>query len=225
MKRSVLLLAILSITLLAGCRTVAVIPVGHHTTVAAAPAQHVYPPRNPGHGHQHHYYGHDLEYDTDYDAYVVLGYDGIYFYNDAYLRFYAGSWQVTSSLNGAWHDAGHRHVPNRLRNHRRYNQHHRNSPPPHAPAHGYRQQHHDVEMVFDSEVGAYIVFGFDDLFFFNNLFMRFYDGYWHHSDRHDGRWIRSHDKHVPHKLRKARKHNKKGLFKKLKRNIAKCYFL
>jgi hypothetical protein len=215
MKRSALLLALLSITLLAGCRTVAVIPVGTHSTVTHS--QHVYPPRHPGHGHRHHYYGHDLEYDTDFGAYMVLGYDGIYFYNDVYLRFYAGGWQITSSLNGTWYDAEHRHVPDRLWNHRRYNRHHRNSPPPHAPAHGHRYRHdHGVDLVFDSGVGAYIVLGFDDLFFFNNNYMRFYDGNWHHADRHDGRWRRANDRHVPHKLRKARRHNKEGLFKKIK---------
>jgi hypothetical protein len=215
MKRSVLLLAILSITLFAGCRTVAVIPVGHHSTVTHT--QHIYPPHNPRHGHQHHYYGHDLEYDNDFGAYVVLGYDGIYFYNDAYLRFYAGSWQITSSLNGTWYDAEHRHIPDRLRGHRRYNQHRRHSPPPHAPAHGHRYRHdHGVDLVFDSGIGAYIVLGFDDLFFFNNNYMRFYDGYWHHADRRDGSWLRAKDKHVPHKLRKARKRNKKSFFKEIK---------
>jgi len=153
---------------------------------------------------------------------MVLGYDGIYFSNDAYLRFYAGSWQVTSSLNGTWYNAEHRHVPDRLRSHRRYNRHHRNSPPPHAPAHGHRYRHqHGVDLVFDSGVGAYIVLGFDNLFFFNNNYMRFYDGYWHHADRHDGRWLRSRDKHVPQKLRKARKKNKKEFFKNINKRYRK----
>jgi hypothetical protein len=215
MKRSVLLLALLSITLFAGCRTVAVIPVATHSTVSHT--QHVYPPDNPRHGHRHNYYGHNLEYDNDFGAYVVLGYDGIYFSNDVYLRFYAGDWQITSSLNGTWYDAEHRHIPDRLRNHRRYNRHHRNSPPPHAPAHGHRYRHnHGVDLVFDSGIGAYIVLGFDDLFFFNNNYMRFYDGSWHHADRHDGRWLRTKDRHVPQKLRKARKHNKKGFFKEVR---------
>jgi hypothetical protein len=220
MKRLVLLLAILSITLFAGCRTVAVIPLGHHSTVTQT--QHIYPPHNPGHGHRHNYYGHDLEYDTDFGAYMVLGYDGIYFYNDAYLRFNAGSWQVTSSLNGAWHDAEYRHIPNKLRNHRRYNRHQSHSPPSHAPANGHRYRHdHGVDLVFDSGIGAYIVLGFDNLFFFNNNYMRFDDGYWHYSDRHNGGWLRSKDKHVPRKLREARKHNKKSFFKKLKKQYRK----
>ncbi len=220
MKRSALLIALLSITLFAGCRTVAVIPVGTHSTVTHS--QHVYPPHNPRHGHRHDYYGHNLEYDTDFGAYVVLGYDGIYFSNDVYLRFYAGSWQITSSLNGTWYDAEHRHIPDRLRNHRRYNRHHRNSPPPHAPAHGHRYRHdHGVDLVFDSGIGAYIVLGFDDLFFFNNNYMRFYDGNWHHADRRDGRWLRAKDRHVPHKLRKARKHNKKGFFKNINKRYRK----
>jgi len=219
MKHSALLLAVLSITLFAGCRTVAVIPVGVHTT--ATHTQHILPPHAPAHGYRHHHNDYDLEYDTDFGAYVVLGYDGIYFSNNLYLRFYDGYWQTASRLHGTWHHAEHRHIPDRLRGHRRYNRHHRNSPPSHAPAHGYRQHHDDVDMIFDSGIGAYIVLGFDNLFFFNSNYMRFYDGYWHYSARHNGRWHRANDRHVPHKLRKARKHNKQGLFRKLKKQYQK----
>ncbi|MEE8379802.1 MAG: hypothetical protein V3R49_05460 [Gammaproteobacteria bacterium] len=219
MKRLALLLAVLSITLFAGCRTVAVIPVSTHATVTHT--RHILPPHAPAHGYRQHHHDYDLEYDSDFGAYVVLGYDGIYFYNNLYLRFYDGYWQTTPRLNSTWHHAEHRHIPDRLRGHRRYNRQHRNSPPSHAPAHGYRQQHHDVDMIFDSGVGAYIVLGFDNLFFFNNNYMRFYDGYWHYSERHNGRWHRANDRHVPHKLRKARKHNKHGLFGKLKKRYQK----
>ena len=219
MQRSALLLAVLSITLFAGCRTVAVIPVSTHATVTHT--RHVLPPHAPAHGYRQHHHDYDLEYDSDFGAYVVLGYDGIYFYNNLYLRFYDGYWQTTPRLNSTWHHAEHRHIPDRLRGHRRYNRQHRNSPPSHAPAHGYRQQHHDVDMVFDSGIDAYIVLGFDNLFFFNSNYMRFYDGYWHYSARHNGRWHRANDRHVPHKLRKARKRNKQGLFRKLKKQYQK----
>ena len=39
-------------------------------------------------------------------------------------------------------------------------------PPPHAPAHGYRHKHeHGVELVFDSQLGVYVVVGWKDHFF------------------------------------------------------------
>ena len=214
MKRSVLLLAILSITLFTGCRTVAVIPVGHHSTVTHS--QHIYPPQYPSHGYRHHYYGHELRYDSDFGAYLVLGFDDVYFYNNLYFRFYLGAWQSTSQLGGGWHHAESHRVPGKLRGHKRYNRHHRHSPPSHAPAHGHRYRHnHGVDLIFDSGIGAYIVLGFDDLFFFNNNFMRYYDGYWHHADRHDGRWRRAKGGHVPHQLRHARKKERKGLVRRL----------
>ncbi len=227
MKRTALLLAILSITLFAGCRTVAVIPVGTHATVTHT--RHVLPPHAPAHGYRQRHNDYDLEYDTDFGAYVVLGYDGIYFSNNLYLRFSSGIWQTTSRLDGRWHDAEHRHIPDRLRGHKRYNRHNshnrdhrRYSPPPRAPRHGHRHSHqHGVDLIFDSGIGAYIALGFDDLFFFDNHYMRFYDGYWHSADRHDGRWRRANDRHVPHKLRKARKRHNKNFSKKLKKQYRK----
>ncbi len=224
MKRSALILAILSITLFSGCRTVAVIPVSTHTTVTHT--RHILPPHAPAHGYRHHHNDYDLVYDTDFGAYVVLGYDGIYYYNNLYLRFYNGYWQTTPRLNGTWGHAEHRHVPGKLKGHRRYNSHNkkhrRYSPPPRAPRHGHRHSHqHGVDLIFDSGIGAYIVLGFDDLFFFDNHYMRFYDGYWHSADRHDGRWLRANDRRVPHKLRKARNRNKKGFIRKLKKQYRK----
>ena len=220
MKRSVLLLAVLSITLFTGCRTVAVIPVGTHTTVSSS--HHIHPPLYPSHGYRHHYHDHDLVYDSDFGAYLVLGYDDVYFYNNLYFRFYSGAWQSATRLGGAWRHAEHRHLPGKLRDHKRYKRHHRHSPPPHAPAHGHRHSHNDgVDLIFDSGIGAYIALGFDDLFFFDNRYMRHYDGYWHYADRYDGRWHRANDKHVPRKLRNARRHDKDGLFKRIKKQYNK----
>jgi hypothetical protein len=146
-----------------------------------------------------------------------MGYDDIYFYNDVYLRFYSGSWQEARRLNGSWYDAEPRHVPDTLRKHRRYNRNHR-----HSPAHGHHHSRNDgVDLVFDSGIGAYIALGFDDLFFFDNRYMRFYDGYWHYADRYDGRWYRADDRYIPRRLREARRHNKKGLFKEIKQRYKK----
>jgi len=215
MKRSVLLLAVLSITLFAGCRTVAVIPVGTHTTVSSS--HHAHPPLHPSHGYRHHHHDHELVYDSDFGAYLVLGYDDVYYYNNLYFRFYSGAWQSSIRLGGTWRHAEHRHLPGKLRGHKRYKRHHRHSPPPHAPAHGHRHSHIDgVDLVFDSSIGVYVALGFDDLFFFDNHYMRYYDGYWHHANRYDGGWLRAKDKHVPHKLRKARKKHKKDFFKRVR---------
>jgi hypothetical protein len=211
MRNLAFLFAVFSITLFAGCRTVAVVPVGPHVVVTHS--QQTYPPLDPGNGYRYHYYDHDLVYDDDFGAYVVLGYDGIYFYNNLYFRYYAGEWQSTARLNGVWNFADSGRVPHRLRNHKRYRRH---SPPPHAPAHGHRLHYqNDIDMIFDSGIGAYIVLGFDNLFFFNNHYMRYYDGYWHYSDRHNGKWLRADDRHIPYSLREARKRNKRNFFKNL----------
>ena len=107
-----------------------VFPATSHTTVV-----HRHPPHAPAHGYRHHYHDHDLEYDSNLGAYIVLGYNGIYFYNNLYVRFYAGDWQVVERLDGRWRRAEHRHVPGKLRTHKRYKRHKRHSPPPFAPAH------------------------------------------------------------------------------------------
>ena len=157
--------------------------------VAPAPVTVVHaPPHAPAHGYRYHYHDHDLEYDNNLGVYIVLGYDGVYFYNNLYLRFYAGEWQAVERLNGPWHRAEYQRVPRKLRENRRFNRNKRYAPPPHAPAHGYRHHHpQGVDLVFDSGIGAYIVLGFDDLFFFDGVYMRFYDNRWHTADRHDGR--------------------------------------
>jgi hypothetical protein len=56
-------------------------------------------------------------------------------------------------------------------------------PPPHAPAHGYRAQYHNHDLVFDASLGVYIVIGLMDYYFLD-------DHYYHH--RHDG-WYYSRD--------------------------------
>ena len=45
---------------------------------------------------------------------------------------------------------------------------HKGGPPDHAPAHGYRKKHHhhhDIEMVYDSGLGVYVIAGYKGLYF------------------------------------------------------------
>lgn len=93
----------------------------------------------------------------------------------------------------------------------------RPGPPPHAPAHGYRHRHHhhpDVEIMFDSGLGVYVVVGMADYFFHRDHFYRVIDGVWHESLRIDHGWVAvKHRSKLPpglaKKRRKARKHHKK----------------
>ena len=66
-------------------------------------------------------------------------------------------------------------------------------PPPHAPAHGYRNKHKShhpsgVEIVFDSERGVHVAVGFPDVFFHEGRFYRHLDGHWQVSVKADGGW-------------------------------------
>ncbi len=77
-------------------------------------------------------------------------------------------------------------------------------PPPHAPAHGYRHKHghHGVELVFDSQLGVYMVVGWDDVFFLGDHFYRIVDGGWQISARLDGGWAHMHPAKLPRGLGK-----------------------
>lgn len=51
---------------------------------------------------------------------------------------------------------------------------HKNGPPPHAPAHGYRHKYqHGVELEYDSGIDAYLVLEFPGTYFYNGLYSRF----------------------------------------------------
>jgi hypothetical protein len=90
----------------------------------------------------------------------------------------------------------------------------RGGPPPHAPAHGYRRKHHvenrDVELVFDSGLGVYVVVGFPDVYFDANVFFRLADVGWQVSMRPDGGWTLAAADRVPPGLAKAKGGNGKS---------------
>lgn len=65
-------------------------------------------------------------------------------------------------------------------------------PPPHAPAHGYRRKHRDaqanLELVFDSGLGVYVVVGLPGIYFHADHFYRHTDAGWQISLHHDSGW-------------------------------------
>lgn len=64
-------------------------------------------------------------------------------------------------------------------------------PPPRAPAHGYRHKHPGgAELIFDGDIGAYLVVGLVDLFFRDGRFYRFLNGSWTASAGLGGPWNR-----------------------------------
>lgn len=81
----------------------------------------------------------------------------------------------------------------------------RGGPPPHAPAHGYRQRHRrsGVDLVFDTGLGVYVVAGLG-YYFFSEKFYRWRNNAWQISVNIDGPWIRADDYAVPRRLFKSR---------------------
>ena len=82
----------------------------------------------------------------------------------------------------------------------------RHGPPPHAPAHGYRHKHRthvgEVELVFDSGLGVYVLVGWPGHFYWDDRFYREIDGVWHSSLRLNTSWVRLSGKKVPPGLAK-----------------------
>ena len=67
----------------------------------------------------------------------------------------------------------------------------RRGPPPRAPAHGYRHKHSNgAELIFDGDLGAYLVAGLVGHFFSNGLFYRHLNGSWTASAGLGGPWTR-----------------------------------
>ena len=81
----------------------------------------------------------------------------------------------------------------------------KSGPPPHAPAHGYRHHHHHgVDLVFDTGLGVYLVADVSELFFFNDLYIRYQDSHWQVSVKLDGPWRSANEREVPVKLKNAK---------------------
>ena len=63
-------------------------------------------------------------------------------------------------------------------------------PPPHAPAHGYRRKHpqDDVDLVFDSGLGVYVVVDTPDCWWSDGGYYRWRDGVWSTGVHISGPW-------------------------------------
>lgn len=84
-------------------------------------------------------------------------------------------------------------------------------PPPHAPAHGYRAKTSDgIEIVYDSKLGVYIVFGISSHYYSNGLYYRVNGNQWESSVKFHGSWKVVAEYEVPFGLRYGIKTNGKG---------------
>ncbi len=87
-------------------------------------------------------------------------------------------------------------------------------PPPHAPAHGHRDKHPTgVELVFDSQLGVYLVVGHPHYYFSSGRYLRIREGVWQVSGHIERGWKRTPTEKVPKKLRSkhAKRKRRHGL--------------
>jgi len=92
----------------------------------------------------------------------------------------------------------------------------RRGPPPHAPAHGYRHHHHDVDLRYDVHLGVYVVIGHPHHFFHDGRYYRRIADRWERC----GSWKKAHWRPVEvvlvpvplakHYEVKKQKHGKRG---------------
>jgi hypothetical protein len=86
-------------------------------------------------------------------------------------------------------------------------------PPPHAPAHGYRHKHGGADLVFDKELGVYIVLGHKETYCDGHRFYRRRGKVWQvTATLGRGVWVSVSSADVPHRLRLHYRHKarKKG---------------
>jgi hypothetical protein len=81
---------------------------------------------------------------------------------------------------------------------------HEPGPPPHAPAHGYRHKHRNRDLVYDANIGVYVVVGLPDVWFVDGSYFRWYGERWEMGVSVDGPWRVARESAVPFKLREKR---------------------
>ncbi len=86
-------------------------------------------------------------------------------------------------------------------------------PPPHAPAHGHRRKHHDsagdLKLIFDSELGVYVVVDIPNHYYSDGYYLRIENGSWYASTKLESGWkLRSSDSLPPGLRKKQAKHGK-----------------
>jgi hypothetical protein len=65
---------------------------------------------------------------------------------------------------------------------------HDEGPPPHAPAHGYRRTHQGHDLMYDSDLGVYVVVGLSNVWFLDGSYFRLADERWELSVGANGPW-------------------------------------
>ena len=83
-------------------------------------------------------------------------------------------------------------------------------PPPHAPAHGYRQHYNDHDFVYDSNLGVYLVVGYPDYYYLDNSYYRHSNDGWYYSQRADRDWQAYNQDRLPPGLAKKYHDNDRG---------------
>jgi hypothetical protein len=78
---------------------------------------------------------------------------------------------------------------------------HKPGPPPHAPAHGYRQKHHGMELIYDSGLGVYVVVDFPNHYYCKGHYYRLRGIQWEVCVHLDGPWKSVSEKLLPPGLR------------------------
>lgn len=78
-------------------------------------------------------------------------------------------------------------------------------PPPHAPAHGYRYRYHDHDLIYDANLGVYVVIGFADYYFLDDYYYHHRRDGWYYSRYFDRDWRSYRDRNLPPGL--ARKYH------------------
>jgi hypothetical protein len=89
-------------------------------------------------------------------------------------------------------------------------------PPPHAPAHGYRHKHGGADLLYDKDLGVYVVLGHKTTYHDGRRFYRRRGNIWQVCTKlGQGTWVSVSTADVPHGLRlhyrhKARKDKRQG---------------
>ena len=78
-------------------------------------------------------------------------------------------------------------------------------PPPHAPAHGYRHKYQEVELVYDSQRGVYVVIDFPYHYYFKGYYYRLGEIQWEIGVNLEGPWEYISYEKLPEGLRIGKK--------------------
>ncbi|MBW2233436.1 MAG: hypothetical protein JRH17_23905 [Deltaproteobacteria bacterium] len=101
-------------------------------------------------------------------------------------------------------------------------------PPPHAPAHGYRhkQRHQgrDLDLVFDTNLGVYVVVSLPNRYYWNGYYLRIDGSQWYASTNLDSGWELRSDDSLPPGLKKQKKHKKAKSSRSKKSSPAKGHW-